>query len=190
MSSKKDNLFRKSSIERVSSPEQLNEYIKTTNPNLILIIISVFSILFAGFIWIFTSNIPKYQDIKGIIVSEDGSKKLYSFVDIGVSKKLSVGMKVRVSPTYFPVEEYGYINGEISQIGTELISKDYVVYNFSNYNLFFSTFPNYYNCVEVVTTLGSPSQDKINMDEVVDGSQCTSSIIVGNQRAIDIIINK
>ena len=45
---KENSLFRKSTLERVSSPEQLNEYIKVTNPNLIIILIGIFAILIAG----------------------------------------------------------------------------------------------------------------------------------------------
>ena len=190
MSSDKNSLFRKSSLSRVSSPEQLNEYIKTTNPSVVLIMITVFSILFAGFVWIFNSNIPKYQDINGIVVSENNRKFLYSFVDIGVSKKLQVGMETRVSPVYFPVEQYGYISGKIVKIGNSLITEEYITENFVNDNLFFESFPNYYNCVEVVISFESSSQDKISLDDVIEGSRCISSVIIGNQRAIDIVMNK
>ena len=191
MPNEKNNLFRKSTLDRISSPEKLNSYVKITSLNLTLIIISVFSILFAGFMWIFTSSIPKYEEIPGIIVeSYNGEKKLYSFVDIGTSKKLSVGMSARISPNYFPVEKYGYINGEITKIGNDLIDDAYITSNFKNYNLFASMFPNYFNCVEVVTSLKEPSQDKININDVVDGSQCTSSVVIGNQRAIDLVLNK
>lgn len=192
MPSDKSNLFRKSTLDRISSPEQLNSYIKTTSLNLTLIIVSVFSILFAGFVWIFTSSVPKYEEIPGIIVeSYSGEKKLYSFVDIGTSRKLSVGMEARVSPTYFPVEKYGYINGEITKVGTDLLNEDYITSKFRNYNLFINAFPTYFNCVEVVTSLKSPSQeDKINMKDVVDGSMCVSSVVVGTQKAVDLVLNK
>ena len=52
------NLFRKSSLERVSSPDQLNEYIKVTNPSLIVMLVGIFTILAAGVIWIFSGVIP------------------------------------------------------------------------------------------------------------------------------------
>ena len=50
---KESSLFRKSTLERVSSPEQLNEYIKVTNPNLIIILAGIFAILIAGVAWVF-----------------------------------------------------------------------------------------------------------------------------------------
>ncbi|MFQ8637890.1 MAG: hypothetical protein ACLR94_06765 [Acutalibacteraceae bacterium] len=38
-------LFRKSSIERVSSPEQLNDYIKVTNSGVWLVLAAVIMLL-------------------------------------------------------------------------------------------------------------------------------------------------
>lgn len=45
------NLFRKSSIERVNSPEQLNEYIRVANPSVWLILAAVVVLLVGVLIW-------------------------------------------------------------------------------------------------------------------------------------------
>ena len=42
------NVFRKSSLERISSPEKLNEYIRVSKPS-IWVILCVIVILFAAF---------------------------------------------------------------------------------------------------------------------------------------------
>lgn len=184
-----NNLFRKSSLDRVSSPEQLDEYVKVTSPNLILIIIAIFSILFAGIVWIFNSDIPKYEKIPGIVITENGVKKLYSFVDIGTSQKFKIGMQTRISPEYISAEEYGYINGEIESVGKKIIDTESILKKFKNPNMIAQILPAY-NCVEVVTLLKEPSKDKIAQIEIIDGSQCTSSVIIGRERAIDFILNK
>lgn len=44
-------LFRKSSIERVSSPEQLNDYIRVTNPGVWLVLAAVIVLLFGACAW-------------------------------------------------------------------------------------------------------------------------------------------
>ena len=44
-----DSVFRKKSLERVSSPEQLNDYIRVTNPG-IWIVLAAAAVLLAGFI--------------------------------------------------------------------------------------------------------------------------------------------
>lgn len=184
-----NSLFRKSSLERVSSPEQLDEYVKITSPNLILIIIAIFSLLFSGIVWIFNSNIPKYEKITGIVITENGVKKLYSYIDIGTSLKLKPGMQTRISPEYISPEEYGYINGEIESIGEKIVDANSILKKFKNPNIIAQILPSY-NCVEIVTLLKEPSRDKIAQIEIIDGSQCTSSIIIGKEKAIDFILNK
>ena len=47
----KKSLFRKSSIDRVQSPEQLNDYIKVSNPSVWIIIIAIIVLLVAVIIW-------------------------------------------------------------------------------------------------------------------------------------------
>ena len=44
-------LFRKSSIDRVSSPEQLNDYIKVTNPGVWLVLAAVIVLLMGACVW-------------------------------------------------------------------------------------------------------------------------------------------
>lgn len=44
-------LFRKSSIERVSSPEQLNDYIRVTNPGVWLVLAAVIALLIGACAW-------------------------------------------------------------------------------------------------------------------------------------------
>ena len=45
------NLFRKKSIDRVSSPEQLNDYIRVTKPSVWLVLIAVILLLIGMLIW-------------------------------------------------------------------------------------------------------------------------------------------
>ncbi len=44
-------LFRKSSIDRVNSPEQLNDYIRVTNPGVWVILLAVCALLVGVVIW-------------------------------------------------------------------------------------------------------------------------------------------
>lgn len=45
------SIFRKSSIDRVSSPEQLNDYIKVTNPGVWLVLAAVIALLIGACVW-------------------------------------------------------------------------------------------------------------------------------------------
>ena len=45
------SIFRKVSMDRVSSPEQLNDYIRVTNPGVWMIMCSVILLLTGIFVW-------------------------------------------------------------------------------------------------------------------------------------------
>ena len=46
-----NSVFRKSSIDRVQSPEQLNDYIKVSNPSAWIIIIAAIILLGSVLVW-------------------------------------------------------------------------------------------------------------------------------------------
>ena len=46
-----DSIFRKQSLDRVNSPEQLNDYIKTSKPSVWLVIFSILILLSSVFVW-------------------------------------------------------------------------------------------------------------------------------------------
>ncbi len=46
-----NNIFRKKSIERVSSPEQLNDYIRVSNPGIWIVLIAVIVLLAGVCVW-------------------------------------------------------------------------------------------------------------------------------------------
>ena len=45
------NLFRKSSIDRVNSPEQLNEYIRVANPGVWIVLAAIAALLIGVVVW-------------------------------------------------------------------------------------------------------------------------------------------
>jgi hypothetical protein len=66
------DLFRKSSLEQVSSPENLSAYIKITGPGVWGIVLGSLVLLAAVGIWLFTGNIPNTITANGIIFPESG----------------------------------------------------------------------------------------------------------------------
>ena len=47
----KNEIFRKKSIERINSPESLNDYIRVANPGIWLLLVSIILILAGACIW-------------------------------------------------------------------------------------------------------------------------------------------
>ncbi|NCB32637.1 MAG: hypothetical protein EOM64_01925 [Erysipelotrichia bacterium] len=52
-----NSIFRKESLERVSSPEQLNDYIKVSNSGVWMILIAIIVLLIGVFVWSFFSRL-------------------------------------------------------------------------------------------------------------------------------------
>ncbi len=191
MSENGSNLFRKSSLERVSSPEQLNEYIKVTNPSLIAILIGIFTILTAGAVWIFSGGIPKTVDMQGVIVKDlKDSPRVYCYVPVAASKRIKEGMSARVSPEDAPSSEYGYINGTVLSVSDDVVTAEYLNSKFDNPQtvlpLVSSSMQNG-NVMEIEIGLGEWSNEKGNEVEIVEGTNCTVSAIVGETKLYELI---
>ncbi|MGI6357696.1 MAG: hypothetical protein ACOX2K_03210 [Bacillota bacterium] len=117
------SIFRKSSLERISSPEQLNEYVRIINPGVWLVLLGLLALLTAGAIWAYTGSIPETLPLTGVVFAHGGSDMaVYSFVPMNASRRLALGMEVQVSPDYAPRQEYGYILGRVASIGARPVT--------------------------------------------------------------------
>jgi len=53
----KNTIFRKNSLDRISSPEKLNEYIRVSRPSVWIILGAIIVFLIAVIFWAFTAEI-------------------------------------------------------------------------------------------------------------------------------------
>lgn len=250
-----NNLFRKNSLESISSPERLNEYIKITNPGVWSFLLGCLLLVIAVGVWAFTGSIPETVKAEGILFPQNGvtsvipyaggrisdmrvkigdfveagqilavipqekiirqidelkgkeaveqkkietlqneyesqslvvspvsgivlgakgtnetissnetivsivnqekyadDKQIICYIPSGTAKKLKEGMAVQVSPDYAPREEYGYMYGHISSIGTYPVSQEEVLSAVGSMQYAEGLLPKG-NCVEVRVTL-------------------------------------
>ena len=84
-------LFKKSSIDKVSSPEQLHDYVRVANPGLWMVISAIVILLSGIVVWGFIGKID--TTMTTAIVADGGNALIY----IGESdvEKLEIGMTVR-----------------------------------------------------------------------------------------------
>ena len=194
MPENESGLFRKSTLERVSSPEQLNEYIKVTNPSLIVMLIGIFTILIAGAVWVFSSGIPKTADLLGVAVTDSsGTQKVYCYVPIATSKRLAKDMEAQISPDYADREEYGFINGKVLSVGTEIVTEEYLSHKFENPQLVLpmvSAAAKQGNVVEIELSTGKWSSEKGEGIVVTNGTSCSVKVVVGETKPYELIFNR
>ena len=69
----KKDLFRKKSLESVSSPERLDAYIKVTHPGIWSVLIAFLAIVAAAVVWFAVGTIPDTLDIRGVVFPGDGT---------------------------------------------------------------------------------------------------------------------
>lgn len=196
MAEKENNLFRKSSLERVSSPEQLNEYIKITNPSLIVILLGIITIVVSGMIWVFGGGIPETVKVDGVVITDSSGKNtLHCFVPIGTSKRIQEGMKAEISPDYADRAQYGFIKGDVLSVSDEMVTNDYLVRNFEDPQLVVSAVEKSMvssgsNVVEVKMSMGEWSNEKGEDVEVTEGVSCQALAVVNEIKPYELVFSK
>lgn len=94
-------IFRKASIERVSSPEQLNDYVRVSNPGVWMILAAVIVLLIGVCVW----GIFGHLDSKIITAGTCENGVFTCYVTEEKAAKISSGMTVNVDGNALSVYE-------------------------------------------------------------------------------------
>lgn len=100
-------LFRKSSMERISSPEQLNEYVRVSSLGVWMVLLAVVILLAGVCVWGIFGHLDTRLDSAGMC--EDGLLTCYvreSDIE-AVRQAAEAGMELRVSGQSFPIWDIG-----------------------------------------------------------------------------------
>lgn len=293
------NLFRKSSLDRIASPERLHEYIKITHLGIWAVLLACLALLVAVGFWGLYGNIPDTANAFGIIFPQHGvttviptvggrisnmrvqvgdfvvagqvlavipqddlirrineernspepderllasllaeyesgslvlspvsgivlsaratnetissseaiativqqekysnDRQLISYVPVSVAQKLKEGMEVQVSPDFAPREEYGFMYGHITSIGTYPVSYADVLSLVGNEQYAQALLPPE-NSVElrVTLTVDPSSSNKLKWSNkkgesllLSIGTHCSMQIVVRNYRPYELIL--
>lgn len=92
-------LFRKKSIDRVSSPEQLNEYIRVTNPGVWMVLAAIAILLVGVCVWGIFGHLD--TTLTTIAISENGETTLY--VKEADVASVQVGLTVTVGDAEYSI---------------------------------------------------------------------------------------
>lgn len=105
-------IFRKKNMERISSPDQLNDYIHVTGPSVWIVLAAVSFLLLGLIIWGFTGQLDTTLTVAA--VTEEGQTVCY--VRAAELEKVSPGMAVsldtqtasiaRIAPQPIPADEH------------------------------------------------------------------------------------
>ena len=98
------SVFRKESLKRVSSPEQLNEYLQVTSPTSWVVFGAAILLIVSLLLWSSVTAVESYAAGKAQV--QDGVLTLV-FDDTAKAENIEVGMDVKVGDTLMPVVSIG-----------------------------------------------------------------------------------
>ena len=101
-------LFRKESVERVSSPEQLSDYLHVTSPAIWVVLAAVILLLAGLFVWSGVTAVESYATGRAEV---RGGVLTMTFDDAERAENVEVGMNVRVGDMVTPVLSIGCDEG-------------------------------------------------------------------------------
>ena len=101
-----ESIYRKKSLDRITSPESLGDYLHVTNPAVWMILTAIIVLLVGMLIWSSTATINSIAT--GTAQVESGTMRIH-FDDEQIARNVQSGMPVVVGET----------ESRISSIGTE-----------------------------------------------------------------------
>ena len=97
----KNSLFRKKNLERISSPEQLTDYIRVAKPGVWLLLGAIVVLLLGLCVWGIFGRLDTV--VKGAAVSKNG--RLVCYISEDKAESVKAGMKLAVNDLEFTVTE-------------------------------------------------------------------------------------
>ncbi len=98
------SLFRKESVENIQSPEQLNEYMRVTNPTVWIVLISVILLLAGMLIWSVFATVD--STVRGTAIVDEGTM-IVVFTDQKVAASIKEGMTVSAGDSSSVINSLG-----------------------------------------------------------------------------------
>jgi hypothetical protein len=132
------NLFRKVAIERMSSPEQLDQLLRVTTPESWLALVAMIAFFSVVITWGFRGELATKVSCDGVLIVSEGMHdvastgighagdpinraspgleklQVFLFIPSAKAKEVQPGMAAEISPSTLRREEYGFIKGKVT----------------------------------------------------------------------------
>ncbi|MCQ3930562.1 MAG: hypothetical protein DPW16_08880 [Chloroflexi bacterium] len=143
MQNVQNRLFRKVALDRLSSPEQLDQLMKITSPRAWLALIAIAVLLVAGALWAIFGSIPEETEGNGVLVNNPANDGLEAviYVPLDEGAQLRPGMEVEVEVSTVKTETYGYVKAVVREVGDVPVTRQQVLDTVGNDEIANSTLP-------------------------------------------------
>jgi hypothetical protein len=113
----KREIFRSAALNRMSSPEQLDQMLEVTTPKYWIALIAVGLLLLCGLAWGFYGRMTTKAMGHGMVVqAPDGNLQVVGYVPATVAKTVQAGEPAEIVLTALRVEDYGFLRGRVVSI--------------------------------------------------------------------------
>lgn len=96
-----NDLFRKKSLDRVNSPEQLNDYIRVASPGVWLVVLAVLSLLVGSFVWVHFGHVDAAVDT--VAICQGGT--MHCYIDEADISRITDEVRVTLQWDSYSVSE-------------------------------------------------------------------------------------
>ena len=119
-------IFRKKSLDRISSPEALDDYLHVTTPSVWLILIAIIMLLIGILIWSYVASIDSFATGRAQV---ENGKMYIEFDNEQIARNVQSGMVVMSGETQSRISSVGVDSqGKIFALApTELADGYYIV---------------------------------------------------------------
>lgn len=120
------DLYRKSALEKLSSPEQLDRMIVITPPTFWLAMAGAVGIILAALLWSVFGRLPVTVQAQGILLSTRAVEQVYPaagtvgrdqlavcYLPLSSGKQIAAGMELVLCPTAVNEQEYGHMEATV-----------------------------------------------------------------------------
>lgn len=126
----KSSIFRKEALERLSSPEQLDQLMQIVTPRSWLPLAALGSLMGLGLVWSFVGKIPVTTTGRGVIVYNDPEApgtpstelKGVSYFSAGEIAQIEPGMKVLLIPDVEGAQVAGGLMGTVQSVSNPQVT--------------------------------------------------------------------
>jgi hypothetical protein len=193
----KREIFRSAALNRMSSPEQLDQMLEVTTPKYWIALAAVALLLLFGLAWGFFGRMTTKAMGHGMVVQVPaGDLQVVAYVPATVAKTVQPGQPVQVVLTAFRVEDYGFIRGRVLSVSEYPATDEELMATLRNETLaqkLAAGEPVHEVRVEMETDASTPSGFSWSTPrgaafKVTPGSLCNVSIITREERPLRLLV--
>lgn len=164
-----DTIFRKKSLERISSPDQLDDYLKVSSPSVWVVLAALILALAAAGAWCFFGSMP--TTVSSVGIHQEAGTVCFVTAEEGYS--IEPGMQVQFTPTGSDET----VTGEVIQIEEPVTAQEAGV----SVKAEWLSMPGDWVC---------PVTVKVKEDELPVGASLEVSIILDERRPVDLLLGR